>query len=484
LPNLKNKQIAIKIIETLNKNKNSLSVTLTGSYSEHFNPIKAGDIDIVIICKQLDKKYFDECVSSLKKLKKKYFSNKYDLIINSTFGPIKFYKKNSIVFHIMIYDLKSHILHTINSPFTCYDWERSKIYVGKSLKELSPVYNLQFRDFLEARRSTHEYLKDLTKSRISYREYNFNNKKIELVKKYFKIDKLNRRDFVYHIIKFLIINYIKYENQTNTKINQQKIEKKFLDITKSKIDLFEFKKIISFKIKKENLSIKEPIKLAIKFLRKFDQHIKKKEKNNKIYFTRHKKTKLNKNIFLGQKLNPNIIEKKNKNEFIKIKFDKCFSSPSTRCLETARIVCRNKKIITSDYLKEINYGNAEGLNLKELNTKYPQISKSWKKGLDPKFPKGESLKDVSVRLNKFINNELISKKEIKNFNKLIFTHNVILRCLIGNIYKIKKKEWFKINIDYFDLLEFRLEKRKFVSNIDRKKYLSIFKNFYKKYNNV
>jgi len=301
LPNLKNKQIAIKIIETLNKNKNSLSVTLTGSYSEHFNPIKAGDIDIVIICKQLDKKYFDECVSSLKKLKKKYFSNKYDLIINSTFGPIKFYKKNSIVFHIMIYDLKSHILHTINSPFTCYDWERSKIYVGKSLKELSPVYNLQFRDFLEARRSTHEYLKDLTKSRISYREYNFNNKKIELVKKYFKIDKLNRRDFVYHIIKFLIINYIKYENQTNTKINQQKIEKKFLDITKSKIDLFEFKKIISFKIKKENLSIKEPIKLAIKFLRKFDQHIKKKEKSNKIYFTRHKKTKLNKNIFLGQK---------------------------------------------------------------------------------------------------------------------------------------------------------------------------------------
>jgi len=119
-----------------------------------------------------------------------------------------------------------------------------------------------------------------------------------------------------------------------------------------------------------------------------------------------------------------------------------------------------------------------------LNTKYPQISKSWKKGLDPKFPKGESLKDVSVRLNKFINNELISKKEIKNFNKLIFTHNVILRCLIGNIYKIKKKEWFKINIDYFDLLEFRLEKRKFVSNIDRKKYSSIFKNFYKKYNNV
>ena len=31
----------------------------------------------------------------------------------------------------MIYDLKSHIEHTIKSLFTCYDWERSKVYLGK-----------------------------------------------------------------------------------------------------------------------------------------------------------------------------------------------------------------------------------------------------------------------------------------------------------------------------------------------------------------
>ena len=484
MPNLKNKQIAFKIIESLNKNKNSLSVTLTGSYSDHFNPLKAGDIDIVIICKQLNKEYFNECIVKLKRLKKKYFGNKYDLIINSTFGPIKFYKKNSIVFHLMIYDLKSHIQHTINSPFTCYDWERSKIYVGKSLRELCPVYNLQFRDFSEARRSTKEYLKDLTKNRISYREYNFNNRKVELVKKYFKIDKLNRRDFIYHIIKFLIINYIKYENQANTKINQKKIEKKFLEISKNKTDLFKFNKLILFKIKKENLSIKEPKNLAIRFINKFDQYIKIKEKNNKIYFSRHKKTRLKKNIFLGQKLNPNIIDKKNKCEFIKIRFNQCFASPSTRCMETAKIVCKNKKIIKNNNLKEIDYGSAEGLNFKELNIKYPQINKAWKKGLDPKFPNGESLSSVSIRLSKFINDQLISKKNTKNFNNLIFTHNVILRCLIGNIYKIKRKEWFKININYFDLLEFRLENCKLVSNIERRKYLAIFKNFYKNYNNV
>ena len=95
------------------------------------------------------------------------------MIINSSFGPIKFYKENTIVFHLMIYDLKSHIDHTIKSPFTCYDWERSKVYLGKSLRELSPVFNLQFRDFSEARRGVFEYLKDLSKNKISYREYSF-----------------------------------------------------------------------------------------------------------------------------------------------------------------------------------------------------------------------------------------------------------------------------------------------------------------------
>jgi len=476
--NLKKKVIAYKINKTLNKDKNSLSTTLTGSYSEHFDTKRAGDIDIIIICKKLNKTYFNKCISKLKKIKEKYFGKKDDLIINSTFGPIKFYKKNTIVFHLMIYDLKSHIEHSINSPFTCYDWERSKIYVGKSLKELSPVYKLQFRDFLEARRSTKEYLNDLSKNRISYREYDFKNSKVKLIKKYFKIDKLNRRDFIYHVIKFLLINYIKYEKQYNAKISDKAIKDKFLEIVKSKLELKKFIKLKKFKNNKNNLSIQNPKNLALNFVNKFDQHIKKNSKTKKIFFSRHKKTKINKNIFLGQKLNAKIIDKKNHKEFIKIKFNKCYSSPAKRCLDTAKIVCKNKKIITNNYLKEIDYGEAEGLNFNQLNEKYSYITESWKKGLDPKFPNGESMKDVSRRLNKFINNEIKSKLIKKNNSYLIFTHNVLLRCLVGNYFSINKKDWFKININYFDLLEFKLENGKLISNIDRNKYLSIFKNFY------
>ena len=66
-----NRRKAIALIKELYKDKNSLSVTLTGSYSEHFNLDRAGDIDIIIICKKLDKKYFDNCLKKLKHIKKK-----------------------------------------------------------------------------------------------------------------------------------------------------------------------------------------------------------------------------------------------------------------------------------------------------------------------------------------------------------------------------------------------------------------------------
>ena len=102
--------------------------------------------------------------------------------------------------------------------------------------------------------------------------------KVKIIKKYFKINKLNKRDFIYHIIKFLIINYIKYETQKNLKVRQKNINKKFLEITKNKSDLSKFNKLATLKKNKANNSIKDTKKLAFNFIKKFDEHIKKKEK--------------------------------------------------------------------------------------------------------------------------------------------------------------------------------------------------------------
>ena len=476
--NLKKKKIAHKLIETLYEDNNSLSVTLTGSYSDHFDLDRAGDIDIIVICKNLNKSYFNKCIKKLKIIKKKYLDQNKSLIINKTFGPIKFYQEDTIVFHLMIYDLESHINHTIRSPFTCYDWERSKVYLGKSLKELSPVFKLQLRDFYEARRSTQEYLRDISNNKISYREYEFNNNKVKLKKKYFSIDQVNRRDFIFHTIKFLLINYIKYEKEININIKDNIIDNKFFEIVKNKKDLIEFKKLRYLKKIKSTKEIYGSRDLALRFISKFDKYIKNNDGKN-IYFTRHKKSLLNrKKIFLGQNLNPKIINRKISPEFKRIKFDKCFSSPSTRCKETALLICKKNKILIDNHLKEIDYGKAEGLDFKEFMNKYPHIINKWSEGKDPKFPNGESTLNVLGRLKKFIRKELNYNRLKSKKNAIILSHNVTLRCLVGNFFKLKKKEWFKINIEYFDLLEFRLEKNKLTSNIDRNKFLKIFNKFY------
>ncbi len=475
----KDKKNAYSIINELYNNKNSLSVTLTGSYSEHFDINKAGDIDIIIICKKLNKTYFQKCMNKIKKIKKKVFGKEKDLIINSTFGPIKFYNKNSIVFHLMIYDFNSHVEHTIKSPFTCLDWERSNIYVGKSLKELSPVFQLQLRDFNEARRSTQEYLEDILKNRISYREYEFKEEKYNLKKKYFLIDEINKRDFIYHTIKFLIINYIKYEKNLNTIISEKAIDKKFYDIVKNKLLLNDFKKLRTFKKKKNQDNIKNSKLLAIKFINQFEKLINNKINSNKlIIFSRHKKTNLNTGIFLGQKSNPNIIDKKIPLEIKNIRIDKCISSPSLRCLETSKLICKKSNISINNNLKEIDYGKAENLSIDNFKKKYPHIVDMWNKGNDPKFPGGESIQNVISRLNKFIQTELkFTNSELKD-NIIIITHNVVLRCLIGSRFNIKKSNWYKININYFDLLEFRLEKNKLRPNINRIKFVNLFSKLY------
>ena len=151
----------------------------------------------------------------------------------------------------MIYDIDSHIDHVTSSPFTCYDWERSKLYRGIPLKKIYPVNYLQLRDFFTVRRNSKEYLKDLSRNRISIRKYFFTKKRVRISKKYIKIDERNRGEFVYHIINFLIINLNKFLDGKNIKLSDKMFNKIFLKITNNNNSLLRKFKILK-KIKKVN----------------------------------------------------------------------------------------------------------------------------------------------------------------------------------------------------------------------------------------
>ena len=133
-------RIKIEIIKILDSKQYIISSTIVGSFMDCIELREISDIDIVIIVDKLNESTFNEIINSFERIKCSEIGlDGYDIIINTTFGPLKFNSKKTIVFHVMIYDIKGHIKHVEDSPFTCYSWEKNEPIYGISLKEVYPV---------------------------------------------------------------------------------------------------------------------------------------------------------------------------------------------------------------------------------------------------------------------------------------------------------------------------------------------------------
>ncbi len=470
------KKIINRFIVDLRKQEEIVSVTFVGSFIDKNNLNKINDIDLIIVTNRLDKKNFKKYLKLIKKVNPKKFNiGKDKLIINTTFGPLKFNKKESdLVIHLMIYDIEGHINHCIKSPFTVHDWERSNFFYKNKMNDLFPVGILQLRDFIEARRGIENYLKDLIKKKISYREYKFNNKSYQTVLKNINLLKRDKFEFYYHITKNLILNYIKYINQKNKLYFFQNNDKKIVKYFGKNFYNKHIQNINYLFYKKENFNfaIENKIdKWMIDFIKDYSNNLNKLSRSaKKVFFFRHEKTKLNDGSFLGQNRNPGIINQKKKIK--KQKFSKIYTSPLKRCVESVKILCKNKIYVSDKNLLEINYGKAEGMSLSSLKKSFPLIKKKWSQKKDLKFPEGESYKDVSIRVKKFIN----KLTKVNSNNSCVITHNVFLRVLIGQIFNIPKEKWHKIYIPHLMKLEFTIINNKFYPNIKRDNLKKIFLN--------
>ena len=105
--------------------------------------------------------------------------------------------------------------------------------------------------------------------------------------------------------------------------------------------------------------------------------------------------------------------------------------------------------------------------------KFPNIPKLWSKKKDPRFPGGENLNDVLVRLNKFKMKLKKKFSSLQNKKILIVTHNVFLRCLIGECFNIPKYNWYKINLLYGQEFNFIFSRGKLLPNINRNLFSKI-----------
>lgn len=450
-----------------------LSISFVGSFLKKKN---FSDIDIVVITKKISKKIINKCHQEIKEINFEPLGTNKKILINDTFGPLKFNTEKNLVIHLMIYSYEDHVKHVINSPFTCYDWERTKASYGLNLKDLYPVLKIFSSDLLMKNRGLNAYRKNLKNRTVNYQKYIFKKEKVITKKLNFKIIGKDIAEFCYHVIFFSIKNYLKYHKQINKDFKLNEINsfiKKISNSKKSNETIILFKYLINFK-KKKNLFInkKKIINQTLNFLDSLEEHIKAEEKNCiKLQFKRHFKTRYNKKIFIGQKINPQIIKDK---YFSKKSYEIAFTSPLIRSLQTGRLFSKKQK--TNKNLNEIDYGNAEGLTYDKLKKKYPHLIKNWEKKRDAKFPNGECSKDVSLRVIKFIN--FLKKSYLNKKKYLIVTHNVFLRCLLGKYFRIPMHKWFLLNIDYGENINFNLLNNKLFINITRNKFKKIFKKVY------
>ena len=130
----------------------------------------------------------------------------------------------------------------------------------------------------------------------------------------------------------------------------------------------------------------------------------------KIWFVRHAQSEYNKQRLFTGWHDPALTDLgisvacDLKEKLSSVKFDHIFSSPLKRASITAISIVGDSSLITyDDRLKERSYGDWSGLKKEEIKDQVGEEEfLAARRGWDTKPPNGESLKDVSVRVESFI----------------------------------------------------------------------------------
>ena len=462
------------IFTNLTSISNVLSVTFVGSFVDHKDLSGISDIDTIVICDHLTEDVFNSCIEAVDSINlSDHGLQGYFLKINSSFGPLKFDEPNLAVIHLMVYDLQSHRQHVILSPFTCLDWERSESVVGMRLQQIFPVGRLQPRDFVEARRGVGNYLDDLKKGVISIRDYEFSRDSVSEVNRMHPLDDRHKGEYAYHIVRNLVQNGLKLMYGENKFYSLEKLEQglEILMEGEASVHLNKFKKLSKLKKERSKVYPEWTLSWVSTFIKDFQESfISRWENAQKISFMRHAQTALNDGTFLGQGRDPGILNKVIP-AYQENNIKTVYSSPAKRCVETAKLIFPQVTITKDNRLKEINYASAEGMTFETLKIQHPKIIDEWSKGKDPHFPDGgENTSGVLSRLNNFLG-EISGKIDEAT---VVMTHNVVLRCLIGEAHDIPQQEWHLLSIPHAEPLEFKIMAGRLISNIPRSQLGNIF----------
>lgn len=132
-------------------------------------------------------------------------------------------------------------------------------------------------------------------------------------------------------------------------------------------------------------------------------------------------------------------------ERLKSDFDYIFSSPLKRAYETAKILCdeSGKQVSIAEEIREINFGEWEGLTVKGIAEKYPDIFNEWRNDKrEGKFCGGDmSTLNASIRAKNCIM-EIANKHKGKKI--VIVAHGGIIKASLIGIFEWDMSMYHKI----------------------------------------
>ena len=133
------------------------------------------------------------------------------------------------------------------------------------------------------------------------------------------------------------------------------------------------------------------------------------------------------------------------------KIDAVYSSDLERALVTAEIIAASHQlaVVTCAELREVNFGQLEGLTFSEISQLYPEVAKSWaERSPKLKYPGGESLVEFNNRVSRFLNR---LDKHTTGEMILVVAHAGVLRTLVCQLLGIDPRRRWQIRIDLASL---------------------------------
>jgi len=135
------------------------------------------------------------------------------------------------------------------------------------------------------------------------------------------------------------------------------------------------------------------------------------------------------------------------------RIDLVYSSPLKRAVKTAEAIARphNLEVNVAENLIDFDYGEWQGLPLREVREKYGELYRDWQDTPEQvRVPGGESLEDVRSRTMAFIEDAVMRFSE----GKIVFvSHRVVHKVLI-NLLGLGNAHFWNVRLDTCGITRF------------------------------